>query len=112
MARRNAARHRVADRVTWYELIPSHEDKAGNPIKPTTGLIFLPGARIDPRAYRHGAARRGVLRDVTLREGRVGAAGHVPVAGGVERDVVGRVQSVARRGGRPCPHARAHRRRP
>jgi hypothetical protein len=42
---------RVADRVTWYELIPSHEDKAGNPIKPTTGLIFLPGARIDPRAY-------------------------------------------------------------
>lgn len=42
---------RVADRVTWYELIPSREDKSGDLIKPTTGLIFLPGARVDPRAY-------------------------------------------------------------
>lgn len=42
---------RLADRLTWYELVPSREDKSGRPIKPTTGLVFLPGARIDPRAY-------------------------------------------------------------
>ena len=42
---------RVVDRVSWYELVPSHEDKSGTLVKPTTGLVFLPGARIDPRAY-------------------------------------------------------------
>lgn len=42
---------RVVDRVTWYELVPAKPDKSGNPVKATTGLIFLPGARVDPRAY-------------------------------------------------------------
>lgn len=41
----------VIDRLTWYELVPSRLDKSGNPTRPTTGLIFLPGARVDPRAY-------------------------------------------------------------
>ena len=42
---------RVVDRVTWYELVPSVEDARGTLVRPTTGLIFLPGARVDPRAY-------------------------------------------------------------
>ena len=41
----------VVDRLTWYELVPGRPDKSGNPVRPTTGLIFLPGARVDPRAY-------------------------------------------------------------
>lgn len=41
----------VVDRLTWYELVPSRLGKSGNPTRPTTGLIFLPGARVDPRAY-------------------------------------------------------------
>jgi hypothetical protein len=42
---------RVVDRVTWYELVPSVEDKRGTLVRPTTGLVFLPGARVDPQAY-------------------------------------------------------------
>ena len=42
---------RIVDRVTWYELVPSVEDTRGTAVRPTTGLIFLPGARVDPRAY-------------------------------------------------------------
>jgi hypothetical protein len=42
---------RVVDRVTWYELVPSGEDAKGALIRPTTGLVFLPGARVDPHAY-------------------------------------------------------------
>ena len=42
---------RVVDRVTWYELVPSVEDARGTIVRPTTGLIFLPGARVDPQAY-------------------------------------------------------------
>lgn len=42
---------RLVDRVTWYELVPSIEDESGAPTRPTTGLVFLPGARVDPRAY-------------------------------------------------------------
>lgn len=42
---------RVVDRLTWYELVPSVEDARGTIVRPTTGLIFLPGARVDPRAY-------------------------------------------------------------
>jgi hypothetical protein len=42
---------RVVDRVTWYELVPSVEDARGTIVRPTTGLIFLPGARVDSRAY-------------------------------------------------------------
>jgi len=44
---------RIADRVTWYEMNPVREDQAGNEIRPTTGLVFVPGARVDPRAYAH-----------------------------------------------------------
>jgi Alpha/beta hydrolase family len=44
---------RIADRVTWYEMSPIREDEAGNEILPTTGLVFVPGARVDPRAYAH-----------------------------------------------------------
>lgn len=44
---------RFADRVTWYELSPIREDEAGDPIAPTTGLVFVPGARVDARAYAH-----------------------------------------------------------
>lgn len=42
---------RVSDRLSWYELVPVRQDRAGNEIKPTTALIFTPGARVDPRAY-------------------------------------------------------------
>ncbi|MGI3779472.1 MAG: alpha/beta hydrolase [Janthinobacterium lividum] len=42
---------RIVDRVTWYELVPSVEDARGTLVRPTTGLVFLPGARVDPQAY-------------------------------------------------------------
>jgi pimeloyl-ACP methyl ester carboxylesterase len=42
---------RLSDRLGWYELIPVHQDSAGEDIKPTTGFVFVPGARIDSRAY-------------------------------------------------------------
>ena len=42
---------RIRDRITWYEMSPIREDPAGNEIPPTTGLVFVPGARVDPRAY-------------------------------------------------------------
>ncbi len=42
---------RVVDRITWYELVPSVEDARGTLVRPATGLVFLPGARVDPRAY-------------------------------------------------------------
>ena len=44
---------RISDRFVWYELIPVKQDPAGDDIKPTTGLLFVPGARIDSRAYAH-----------------------------------------------------------
>jgi hypothetical protein len=44
-------RVRVADRITWYEMSPIIQDRAGNAIKPTTGLVFVPGGRVDSRAY-------------------------------------------------------------
>ena len=42
---------RLADRLGWYELIPVRQDASGAEIKPTAGLVFVPGARIDSRAY-------------------------------------------------------------
>lgn len=42
---------RIVDRVTWYELVPTVENARGTLVRPTTGLIFLPGARVDPQAY-------------------------------------------------------------
>ena len=44
---------RIRDRITWYEMSPIREDRAGDEIPPTTGLVFVPGARVDPRAYAH-----------------------------------------------------------
>jgi pimeloyl-ACP methyl ester carboxylesterase len=44
---------RISDRLVWYELIPVRKDPTGEDIKPTTGLLFVPGARIDSRAYAH-----------------------------------------------------------
>jgi Alpha/beta hydrolase family len=42
---------RFSDRLGWYELVPAQQDAAGEYIKPTTGLVFVPGARVDSRAY-------------------------------------------------------------
>lgn len=42
---------RFANRLTWYELAPDREDARGRAVRPTTGLIFYPGARVDSRAY-------------------------------------------------------------
>ena len=42
---------RLADRLGWYELIPVRQDASGDEIRPTAGLVFVPGARIDSRAY-------------------------------------------------------------
>jgi len=44
---------RVADRLTWYEMVPGARDVRGTVTRPRTGLIFVPGARVDPRAYAH-----------------------------------------------------------
>lgn len=41
----------IAERLSWYELIPAKQDETGKVIRPTTGLIFVPGARVDSRAY-------------------------------------------------------------
>src|SRR3712207_6094588 len=46
-------RLRIVDRVTWYEMVPVIEDRAGNAIRPTIGLVFIPGGRVDSRAYAH-----------------------------------------------------------
>jgi predicted alpha/beta-hydrolase family hydrolase len=42
---------RFSDRLGWYELTPVREDPSGEAIKPTAGLVFVPGARVDSRAY-------------------------------------------------------------
>ncbi|HEX8487627.1 MAG TPA: alpha/beta hydrolase [Propionibacteriaceae bacterium] len=42
---------RVADRFTWYEMQSTRKNRFGREVQPTTGLIFYPGARVDPRAY-------------------------------------------------------------
>jgi hypothetical protein len=41
----------VTDKVGWYEMQPARRDQSGKAIKPTTALVFVPGDRIDPRAY-------------------------------------------------------------
>ena len=63
-ALRSGAGLRVSDRVTWYELTRIRRDDTDSIIKPSTGLIFIPGARVDPRAYAHilrPAAEAGYL---------------------------------------------------
>jgi len=60
----------VVERITWYELQPEKKNEAGAAFRPTTGLIFLPGARVDPRAYAallRPLARAGFLI-IVLRE--------------------------------------------
>ena len=44
---------RVSDRLTWYEMASTARNKAGEVVRPTTGLVFVPGSRVDPRAYAH-----------------------------------------------------------
>jgi len=61
---------RFADRLTWYELVPVRENRTGGAIKPTVGLVFYPGARVDARAYAallRPLARAGYLV-VVLKE--------------------------------------------
>lgn len=41
----------LVNRISWYELVPKRSTAEGRPIKPTTALVFAPGARVDPRAY-------------------------------------------------------------
>lgn len=52
-ATRTNTRVRVADRFTWYEMQSTRKDSEGREVKPKTGLIFYPGARVDARAYAH-----------------------------------------------------------
>jgi pimeloyl-ACP methyl ester carboxylesterase len=42
---------RVSDRITWYEMSSVAPDADGQVVKPTVGLVFVPGARVDARAY-------------------------------------------------------------
>lgn len=41
----------VTDRLTWFEMRKVAVSTTGQPILPTVGLVFVPGARVDPRAY-------------------------------------------------------------
>ena len=52
-ALRSTATMRLSERLGWYEMAPVRQDKAGHEIKPTTGFVFAPGARVDARAYAH-----------------------------------------------------------
>jgi pimeloyl-ACP methyl ester carboxylesterase len=42
---------RVTERLSWYEMTAVRTDASGKDVKPTTALVFVPGARVDPRAY-------------------------------------------------------------
>lgn len=42
---------RITQRISWYEMSGVRKDDSGQDIKPTTALIFIPGARVDSRAY-------------------------------------------------------------
>lgn len=69
-ALRSTADVRYADRLTWYELVPARRNRSGDVIKPTVGLVFYPGARVDSRAYAavlRPLARAGYLV-VVLKE--------------------------------------------
>ena len=41
----------VSDRLTWFEMISVAPNANGDVPVPTVGLVFVPGARVDPRAY-------------------------------------------------------------
>jgi hypothetical protein len=54
----------VTDKLTWYEMKKVAQDAKGAAIEPTVGLVFVPGARVDPRAYANilrRVARAGYL---------------------------------------------------
>lgn len=62
-AMRSADGVRVSDRLTWFEMSPT-APVGEEVVRPTTGLVFVPGARVDPRAYAHvlrPLARAGYL---------------------------------------------------
>jgi pimeloyl-ACP methyl ester carboxylesterase len=40
----------ITDKVRWYEMKPVRP-KDGKFVEPTTALVFVPGGRVDPRAY-------------------------------------------------------------
>ncbi len=50
-AMRSDSRVTVSDRLTWYEMTSARRNANGDVPAPTTGLVFTPGARVDPRAY-------------------------------------------------------------
>jgi predicted alpha/beta-hydrolase family hydrolase len=52
-ATRSGDNVRVSDRFTWFEMQSVRKDRTGQELKPTVGLIFYPGARVDSRAYAH-----------------------------------------------------------
>lgn len=41
----------VTDRLTWFEMRKVARNADGQAVLPTVGLVFVPGARVDPRAY-------------------------------------------------------------
>lgn len=50
-AMRSADGIQVSDRFSWYEMKKIRKDAKGKTVSPTVGLVFFPGARVDPRAY-------------------------------------------------------------
>jgi hypothetical protein len=63
-AMRSADGVRVSDRLTWFEMASTARDDDDQVVRPTTGLVLVPGARVDPRAYAHvlrPLARAGYL---------------------------------------------------
>lgn len=62
-AMRSADGVRVSDRLTWFEMASTAQVDE-EVVRPTTGLVFVPGARVDPRGYAHvlrPLARAGYL---------------------------------------------------
>ena len=63
-AMRSGGDVRVSDRLTWFEMASTARDDDDRVVRPTTGLVFVPGGRVDPRAYAHvlrPLARAGYL---------------------------------------------------
>ncbi len=52
-AMRSESDVRVSDRLTWFEMTSTSRAQDDRVVRPTTGLVFVPGARVDPRAYAH-----------------------------------------------------------
>ena len=108
---------KVTDTVTWYELTPTARDADGAVVVPKVGLVFVPGARVDPRAYASlliPLAEAGnlviVLKDpfgIALDRPR----SRGPPDGRAHRDrVVGGRRTLARRDGRRIVRRHAIRR--